>query len=244
MHCLTTIIPLRWKKLRPALPKEGLFFMKENYPLQRVIVYVDGFNFYYGIKESYPWKKYYWIDLVALFQQFMLPHQELVAVKYFSARPLGDPSKGLRQNALFQANQRNPKFKLILGKYLRKQIECFNCHYRINTYEEKQSDVNLATQIVADAFLDNYDIAIVVSADSDMIPAIEIAQEAGKAVFIYFPPNHRSSNLRTISRGKPIYLERYESRFKKALLPDEVELPSGFKVKIPEEWKLKRDRSK
>jgi hypothetical protein len=25
---------------------------------QRVIVYIDGFNFYYGLKKA-PWKKYY-----------------------------------------------------------------------------------------------------------------------------------------------------------------------------------------
>lgn len=48
-------IPLRWKKLRPALSNGGLFFiMKQSYPTQRVIVYVDGFNFYYGIKKK-PW---------------------------------------------------------------------------------------------------------------------------------------------------------------------------------------------
>lgn len=133
-----------------------------------------------------PWNKYYWLDIVKLFEQFMLPHQELVAVKYFSARPLGDPDKSLRQNAFFQANLENRKFKLILGKYLKKRLECFKCHNIINTYEEKESDVNLATQIVEDAYKDNCDIIIIVSADSDMIPAIELAREAGKKVFIYF----------------------------------------------------------
>lgn len=88
-----------------------------------------------------PWNKYYWLDIVKLFEQFMLPHQELVAVKYFSARPLGDPDKSLRQNAFFQANLENRKFKLILGKYLKKRLECFKCHNIINTYEEKESDV-------------------------------------------------------------------------------------------------------
>ena len=82
-----------------------------------------------------PWNKYYWLDIVKLFEQFMLPHQELVAVKYFSARPLGDPDKSLRQNAFFQANLENRKFKLILGKYLKKRLEFFKCHNIINTYE-------------------------------------------------------------------------------------------------------------
>lgn len=226
--------------LRPALRDGGLFFMTAPYPLQRVIVYVDGFNFYYGIKNA-PWNRYYWLDIVKLFEQFMLPNQELVTVKYFSARPLGNPEKSLRQNAFFQANLENPKFKLVLGKYLKKRLECFNCHNIINTYEEKESDVNLATQIVADAFKDNCDIVILVSADSDMIPAIELAREAGKKVFIYFPPKHSSSNLRLLAGMRPTRLERYEKRFKNALLPDKIILSNGFELTIPEKWRIVRD---
>ena len=53
--------------------------------MQRVIVYIDGFNFYFGLKHNAKWKKYYWLDIVKLFESFMRPNQELVAVKYFSA---------------------------------------------------------------------------------------------------------------------------------------------------------------
>ena len=53
----------------------------ETHEKQRVIVYVDGFNFYYGLKSSARWKKYYWLDIVKLFESFMRPNQELVAVK-------------------------------------------------------------------------------------------------------------------------------------------------------------------
>ena len=118
---------------------------------ERVIVYVDGFNFYYGLKSSSRWKKYYWLDIVKLFGMFMRQNQELVAVKYFSARP-DDIEQSLRQNAFFQANRENPKFKLILGKYLKKSITCFRCGNVIHTYEEKETDVRIATQIVADAY--------------------------------------------------------------------------------------------
>lgn len=34
---------------------------------QRVIVYIDGFNFYYGLKKDARWKKYYWLDIVKLY---------------------------------------------------------------------------------------------------------------------------------------------------------------------------------
>ena len=204
---------------------------------QKVIVYVDGFNFYYGLKQSLKWKKYYWLDVVKLFETFMRPNQELIAVKYFSARP-NDIEQSRRQNAFFQANRENSKFHLILGKYLRKEITCFNCGNIIHTHEEKETDVRIATQIVADAYEKNADVSIVVSADSDMIPAIELALQAKQKVFIYFPPNQHSSNLASIGIGQPTYLNRYENRFKQSLLPDTVHLSiSDFDLQIPERWK-------
>ena len=66
-----------------------IFYMEvmETEEKQRVIVYIDGFNFYYGLKSTTRWRKYYWLDIVKLFESFMRPNQELIAVKYFSARP-------------------------------------------------------------------------------------------------------------------------------------------------------------
>ena len=192
--------------------------MEEN--KQKVIAYIDGFNFYYGLKQ-HPWKKYYWLDIVKLMESFLRPNQELIAVKYFSARPT-DVGKRKRQDAFFQANKENPKFKLILGKYLKKEIECFKCHNIIQTYEEKESDVRFATQIVADAYQHNCDLAIIVSANSDMIPAVELAKEAKINVFIYFPPHQFSSNLATMGSGIPLQMRRYESKFKNALFPDRL----------------------
>ena len=203
---------------------------------QRVIVYVDGFNFYYGLKKNHRWRRYYWLDMVKFFEMFMKPNQELVYVKYFSAKP-DNVDKALRQNAFFQANKENSKFQLILGKYLRKNIKCFNCGYLIQTYE-KESDVRIATQIVNDANNHNCDVAIVVSADSDMLPAIELALESRTKVFVYFPPFHHSNSLSNISSSRVINLERYESRFRQCIMPDTIHLSlPNFDLTIPPKWK-------
>lgn len=167
----------------------------------------------------------------------MRPNQELIAVKYFSAKP-SNIDQSLRQNAFFQANQENPKFRLILGKYLKKEITCFKCGNVIHTHEEKETDVRIATQIVADAYQKNCDAAIVVSADSDMIPAIELATQARQKVFVYFPPNQYSSNLASMGIGQPTHLKRYESRFRSSLFPDIVHLVvSDYDLNIPKRWK-------
>ena len=81
-------------------------------------------------------------------------------------------------------------------------------------------------------------MSIVVSADSDMIPAIELALEARQTVFVYFPPNQYSSNLATMGIGKPVLLKLYKSRFKQCIFPDTVHLvKENFDLTIPPEWK-------
>ena len=204
---------------------------------QRVIVYVDGFNFYYGLKKNPRWRRYYWLNVVKFFETFLRPSQELLCIKYFSARP-HNPDKALRQNAFFQANKENPKFQLFLGKYLQKNIQCYNCGYVIQTYEEKESDVRIATQIVNDANNHFCDVAIVVSADSDMLPAVEMALASGTNVFVFFPPFHHSNSLSNVIPTNVIRLDHYESRFRQCLLPDRVHLAvPNFDLVIPAKWK-------
>ena len=121
---------------------------------------------------------------------------------------------------------------------MKKEITCFGCGRTIHTYEEKETDVRLATQITADAYQKNCEIAFVVSADSDMIPAIELAKEAKQQVYIFFPPNQYSSNLASTGYSKPLQLQQYEARFKQSVFPDMIQLKqSGFNLFIPQKWK-------
>jgi uncharacterized LabA/DUF88 family protein len=126
---------------------------------------------------------------------------------------------------------------------LKKEIECFKCHNIIHTYEEKETDVRIATQIVADAYLKNCDVSIIVSADSDMIPAIELANEVKQNIFIYFPPHQHSSNLFAMGAGYVTQMQRFDGKFKQALLPDTIQLKRGnFTLTIPEKWKAMQPR--
>ena len=49
-------------------------------------------------------------------------------------------------------------------------------------HREKQVDVYLATQIVALAYENAYDVGIIISGDEDFVPAIEIVQQKGKII--------------------------------------------------------------
>ena len=51
---------------------------------QRVIVYIDGYNLYYGMRADFG-NRYMWLDLQAFSESLLQPYAELVAVKYFTA---------------------------------------------------------------------------------------------------------------------------------------------------------------
>ena len=57
---------------------------------ERVIVYVDGFNLYYGLKSK-GWQRYYWLDVQRLGENLLLPGQVLVLVGQLA--PAASPSE-------------------------------------------------------------------------------------------------------------------------------------------------------
>ena len=99
---------------------------------KRVTFYVDGFNFYFGLKRTRKsvcgWKRYYWIDIVKLFEGFLGEGQVLERVIYFTASPLS-PAKNSRQSAFLNANKliNGDRFEIVRGKYYDKQFICPYC---------------------------------------------------------------------------------------------------------------------
>lgn len=204
--------------------------------LQKIIIYVDGFNFYNGLKAK-KWRKYYWLDIVGFFESFMREHQQLETVYYFSAKPLDDDAQRKRQQAFFSANLLNPKFKLVLGKYKRKQIKLKGGGVH-ETFEEKETDVRIATQMISDVVSNNCDLSILVSADSDLIPPMEFIKtyKPLHKLVVYFPPCRITTELK--HKSDHFYmLERYEYKFAENMLEDEIVHPNKFVIKRPNHWR-------
>jgi uncharacterized LabA/DUF88 family protein len=202
---------------------------------KKVIVYVDGFNFYYGLKSK-NWRKYYWLDMVKFAEKLLRPHQQLVEVCYFSAKST-DVQKSKRQDTFFQANRLNSKFVLYLGKYLTKNIICKYCHRVNHSFEEKETDVRIATNMLADVYQKRCDVTMLISADSDLVPAIERIKEIDPEhkIILCFPPDRHSRNLDAWSNGRKMLTDK--KLYEECLLPETVLLPSGYALTRPEKWK-------
>src|SRR4029079_2738708 len=83
-------------------------------PRKRAIVYVDGFNLYYGCLRGTPYR---WLNISKL-TQYLLPNDQILQINYYtalvSARP-HDPDQPIRQNTYIRALKTIPHLTVTLG---------------------------------------------------------------------------------------------------------------------------------
>jgi uncharacterized LabA/DUF88 family protein len=162
-----------------------------------LIVYVDGFNLYHGLKEKFG-RRLLWLDLAALATS-LRPRSQLLQVRYFTAPVLDNPSAASRQGRYQQAllAHSGGRIDIVQGRYQKKAMTCRGCGSSWTHYEEKETDVNIATAIVADAAQGKADSALIISADSDLAPAVRTARAVNPTLFIAaaFPPKRYSAEL-------------------------------------------------
>jgi len=202
--------------------------------MSKVAFYIDGFNFYFGIKRSFEatngsrWGCAYWIDVVRFCESFLSEGQELVKVVYFTASPL-DPDKSSRQSAFLNANKElnGDRFEIFRGKYMTKTIVCPHCKFAIPRPEEKKTDVNISVRMIGDCVQEKVDSVCLISADTDLIPPLEFILKNFQniKVKVYFPPSNSSRDIKNFgfSNGMKVKeLVNNIDRFYRAKMPDVV----------------------
>ncbi len=208
----------------------------------RTIVYVDGFNLYYGSLRGSPNK---WLDLSKFFQR-LRPDDGLIAIKYFTAPVVGDAES--RQSAYFKALTTTPLVEIIYGKFKQTRIKCrcSGCEHiekRLRWFtkmEEKRTDVAIGIEMLDDAYQDNCDQFIVVSGDSDLVPPINRIKYRfpEKKITVYVPSRHQNRGAATELRNAadknktlPLQLVRV-SQFPANL----IDPATGSTIKKPSSW--------
>ncbi|WP_420629088.1 NYN domain-containing protein [Candidatus Leptofilum sp.] len=166
----------------------------------KAIVYVDGFNLYYGALKNTPYR---WLNIRKLCQ-IMLPRDQISQIKYFTAlvnpRPT-DPNQLTRQQTYLRALQTIPSLEIIFGHFLTHEIMMplappKSGYVKVIKTEEKGSDVNLALHLLSDGYKNAYDVAVVVSNDSDLLLPIQfVKKELGKKIGLLNPQKHPSKVL-------------------------------------------------
>ena len=165
--------------------------------MKKTIIYIDGFNLYYRIKYT----PYRWLNLQKLSQYYLdLKQNQIIKIKYFTAkvkRKSVDSSNIVRQNIYLRALQTIPDLEIIFGQFKERQVRGILCDpedreqlkkdsVRVNKWEEKESDVNIASHIISDAYENEYDCAVLMSNDTDLkTPLRYVKEETQKASWNY-----------------------------------------------------------
>jgi hypothetical protein len=91
--------------------------------------------------------------------------------------------------------------------------------------------------MLTDALDDLYDTAVLISADSDLEPAIEAVRRytPNKRVALYFPPKRNSASLKSLCHIFCGTLN--EGVFKKSQFSDVVMSKQGFPLERPFHWR-------
>ncbi len=199
--------------------------------------YIDGFNFYHGLMAK-GWGRFRWLDYRALMERFTLPEQELVAVKYFTSRVIHEPTSLARQEVYLRALEKRGGVEVITGEYQTRKVQCPKCDRWYKRRQEKKTDVNLATHLVADAYEDHYDCFFLLTADADLVPAAEfVIERHHKPMVLIDPPRRHSDELASLSSS---HLHITSSWLSASQLPDPLEWqprPGRTRqIYRPEEW--------
>jgi hypothetical protein len=207
----------------------------------RTIVYVDGFNLYYGAVRGTPYK---WLDLERFFRMIRQA-DDIVAIRYFTAMVTG-PTRP-NQETFLRALEKLPTVEVILGAFKQKRVQCrfAECASTAPSprffaaEQEKRTDVNIAVRMLDDAHRDACDTFVLVSGDSDLVPVLHMIRHRypSKRIILYVPANNpergAAIELRSAAhdhRKLPLNL------LAKAQLPHEIPDGSGGVIRKPSAW--------
>ena len=177
------------------------------------IVYIDGFNLYYSLKKT----SYKWLNIEALVNSVLDPSwHNITQIKYFTARVKRkpkDPSNVIRQNMYLRAIQTLQKVEVVYGKFKRRNVKASLVIKNPEQlkqvkkiigknitpffkYEEKETDVNIATHIIYDCCKENISSIVLLSNDTDLkLPLWFARKKLKKRVIVITPTDKEAGSI-------------------------------------------------
>lgn len=212
--------------------------------MRRVAFLFDGYNLYHSLRpdRGEPGDRgFRWLDLIGL--SMSLLHEvghgaQLESVAYFSALAghidAREPGTTNRHNRYIAA-LRATGVSVELGLFKQKRFHCQVCGALQHRFEEKETDVSLAVRLLELLWTDRCDVVVLVSADSDLAPALRAAQRhlPERPIFVGFPHGRGSAALQSLARR--VFRLRRE-RYAAHQLPDPVVTPDGRLIRKPSGW--------
>ncbi len=206
----------------------------------KTIVYIDGFNLYYGCLKGSPYK---WLNLLEL-SKLLLPKHEILKIKYFTAKVSPQPYNldcHKRQYTYIRALHSLGCCEIYYGFYLSNikraplaQPTAEQKFINIIHTEEKGSDVNLATHLLLDGFRNRYDSAVVISNDSDFATTIQAVKDDLKKNIGVISPYRKPA--KALQNKATFYKKIRSGVLQAAQFPATITLKDGKVIHKPSSW--------
>jgi uncharacterized LabA/DUF88 family protein len=216
---------------------------------KRVSFFIDGYNLYHSLARvatETGSNSVKWLDLVGLAQGSL--HEvgggaELASVHYFTALPehlhLTDAGRLQRHRLYIRALSAasNPRPKVYLGRIRKQSVRIATasgwCDGKV--WREKGTDVALAIALMREAALGLANEMIIVSGDSDYLPAVELLTDLHPEIGLRFAfPVGRAS--KELQEAAPNSFTLTVASYKSHPLPNTIRLPSGKNIHKPAAW--------
>jgi uncharacterized LabA/DUF88 family protein len=199
--------------------------------IERVACFVDGFNLYHAVARlRRPELK--WLDLRTLMTRYVRPRsQRIEAIYYFTAFAEWLP-RARHRHAEYVAALRARDVTVVMGKFKARERWCPRCRRSWVGHEEKETDVNIALHLLGGAYQDEYDHAVLVSRDSDLVPAMRMLRNRfpDTRLTVVAPPlTGHSSEMLGLATAKTSIRPRHLAQ---SLLPAEVRDATGAVVAV------------
>ena len=200
----------------------------------RVIFFIDGFNLYHAINFNQNFHKYKWLNLSKLASLYITKQENVEAVYYFTALATWSQSKMKKHKTFIRALELN-NVNIIYGEFKRRDKFCNKCKRTYQTFEEKQTDVNIAIQLFKLSIEDKYDKAIIISGDSDLIPSISAVRNTfpHKKIGVIIPIGRGAEALK---QACDFHMKMKEKHLISSLFEKEINLGNNEKLICPPEW--------
>jgi NYN domain len=176
----------------------------------RANVYVDGFSLYYAALKGTPYK---WLNLWRL-SRFLLPRDRIHRIRYFTTLPSlfpWDQSRGQPHLTYVRALKTLPGMSVHYGSFrvggerLPDSGRPDSEREHVIVREEKGSDVNLASMLLLDGFRGDYEVAVVISTDSDLALPMRLVRTRLQLPVGLLKPGKRRSFANELVRAATFY---------------------------------------
>ena len=213
-------------------------------------IYIDGFNLYRGRLKDTPYR---WLNLGLLCNR-LFPDLAINRIRYFTAAVMAyahDPQAPTRQDVYLRALATIPNltihkdgwftsYPLLLPQFPLAHVRGVNyppnCVYVLRN-EEKRTDVDLATHLLLDCFSNDFDEAVVISNDADLVLPIEmVKQRFGKRIGVVNPQTKKKASAHLVKAASYQRASIKAKVLAACQFPDPIIDASGRAIAKPLSW--------